>query len=427
MTENTSEKEVNQVPNIISPELSSPNKLQLVADGSEFKANADQPDEPPPTLPAEVLGANGGPEIVVKTIKFDESNKIASACSLSLGDSYHYEISEEPTTESDMYTEESIEKMTSSTEGMISLSEDSSGKDTYAQAATAVYNWPGPTVHSDTIDLDDSDDQMNGLMGSYREISMDEDEDGTRDDDMHPDTEEEVSNLSNDSNSENDMTETDENRRPNSLLLLQPVSVDSGECTASTSSSNVPEDGVERTQSSASQKLEGSLSELSGTITKDGDMVTFVAADLQEKIKMASPISKRGDIPSYPTSRSSTPNLYKQALTPQLPPIDPSVLVDIESQVQKISASLDNMLENLLGTLQSMSSLSVDCVECYQNSVCQTCDSMDANIKSMYQLMAKCEELGNTMRPMYRLADQIKEIKRLLDLFEPLVNSGSSS
>lgn len=423
MTENTtSDKQVIEEPKLISPELASPNKLENV---EESKCKEHR--EPNSKLSSEgaSASASGGPENFVKTIKFDETNKIATACSLGLADSYHYEISDEPTTESEMYTEESVEKMTSSTEGMISLSEDSSGKDTYAQAATAVYAWPAAPVTSDTLDLDDSDDQMNGLMGSYREISMDEEEDGTRDEDMHADTEEEVSNLSNDSNNENDTTETGENRRPNSLLLLQPVSVDSGECTASTSSSNMLDDGTERNRSLPIKKLGGLLSELSGTITKDGDMVSFVADDLQEKIKMASPISK--NIPSYPTSRSSTPNLYKQALTPQLPPIDPSVLADLESQVQKISASLDNMLENLLGTLHSMSSLSVDCIECYQNAVCKTCDSMDANIKSMYQLMAKCEELGNAMRPMYRLADQIKEIKRLLDLFEPLVNSSSSS
>jgi len=43
---------------------------------------------------------------------------------------------------------------------------------------------------------------------------------------------------------------------------------------------------------------------------------------------------------------------------------------------------------------------------------------MDANIKSMYQLMAKCEELSKAMAPLYKQAEQVKEIKKLLDIYE---------
>lgn len=41
--------------------------------------------------------------------------------------------------------------------------------------------------------------------------------------------------------------------------------------------------------------------------------------------------------------------------------------------------------------------------------------------QAMYTLMARCEELGKAMGPIYQLRDQIKEIKRLLDLFESKV------
>uniref|UniRef100_T1JJ96 BLOC-1-related complex subunit 6 C-terminal helix domain-containing protein n=1 Tax=Strigamia maritima TaxID=126957 RepID=T1JJ96_STRMM len=251
---------------------------------------------------------------------------------------------------------------------------------------------------------------MNGLMGSYREISMDEEDDGTRDEDMHADTEEEVSNLSNDSNEDEEVTESEENRRPNSLDLVKTQSMTSSDCTRSISSlsSAVIDD----------KSVQGALSELPGTVTKDGDMVMFVAENLHEKIKMGSPLSKR-EAPGLSTS--STPSLYKQALTPSIPPIDPSVISNLEIQARSIAINLDNMLENLTGTLHSMSSITVDCTDAYRDCVCKTCDATDISIKSMYQLMAKCEELGNTMRPMYRLADQIKEIKRLLDLFEGIV------
>ncbi|CAI6363168.1 unnamed protein product [Macrosiphum euphorbiae] len=69
-----------------------------------------------------------------------------------------------------------------------------------------------------------------------------------------------------------------------------------------------------------------------------------------------------------------------------------------------------------------MSALTVDCLEIYRDVVCKTCDSIDANIKSMYQLMAKCEEVSKEMEPIYKLSQQVKDIKHILDLFENAVN-----
>ena len=42
--------------------------------------------------------------------------------------------------------------------------------------------------------------------------------------------------------------------------------------------------------------------------------------------------------------------------------------------------------------------------------------------QSMYAFMAKSEELNNQMRPMHQTAHKIKEIKRLLDIFETQTN-----
>ena len=53
-----------------------------------------------------------------------------------------------------------------------------------------------------------------------------------------------------------------------------------------------------------------------------------------------------------------------------------------------------------------------------RDGVCKTCDEVDGNIKSMYQLMAKVEELNKGMGPAYRMGEQLKEIKRLLDIYE---------
>ncbi|XP_017755266.1 PREDICTED: uncharacterized protein C17orf59 homolog isoform X1 [Eufriesea mexicana] len=162
--------------------------------------------------------------------------------------------------------------------------------------------------------------------------------------------------------------------------------------------------------------------QLEGTVMQDGDMVLFVAEDLENKIKLSSPVTKKGETPSFPGSRSSTPCLYRQALTPQVPLLDHNVLNELEMEARKVATSVDALTENLAAILHSASALTVACLETYRDAVCKTCDAVDHNIKSMYQLMAKCEELSKSMGPIYKLAEQIKEMKRMLELFESAMN-----
>ncbi|XP_043281370.1 BLOC-1-related complex subunit 6 isoform X2 [Venturia canescens] len=169
------------------------------------------------------------------------------------------------------------------------------------------------------------------------------------------------------------------------------------------------------------QKALGYL-QLEGTVMQEGDMVLFVAEDLETKIKLSSPVTKKSDTPSFPGSRSSTPCLYRQALTPQLPLLDHNVLNELEMEARKIATSVDSLTENLAAILHGASAVTVGCLETYRDAVCKTCDAVDHNIKSMYQLMAKCEELSKSMSPIYKLAEQIKEMKRMLELFESAMN-----
>lgn len=144
------------------------------------------------------------------------------------------------------------------------------------------------------------------------------------------------------------------------------------------------------------------LNNLGGTVTKSGNMVTFVAEDLESKLKQTSPTT-----PVRPLGRFV---------------LDANLLNDLEFEARNIATSVDTLSENLSGVLHSMSALTVECLEIYRDVVCKTCDSIDANIKSMYQLMAKCEELSKEMEPIYKLAQQLKDIKHILDLFENAVN-----
>lgn len=127
------------------------------------------------------------------------------------------------------------------------------------------------------------------------------------------------------------------------------------------------------------------LNRLEGTVTKEGQMISFVADDLEAKLRLASP---RG------------------------------ILAALESEACAVAASVDSLTESLSDTLHDISSLTVDCLEVYTGVVCKTCDAIDANIKAMYQLMAKCEELSKAMAPIYHLSGHVKNIKHLLDHIE---------
>lgn len=87
--------------------------------------------------------------------------------------------------------------------------------------------------------------------------------------------------------------------------------------------------------------------------------------------------------------------------------IDIDCLNDIEIEAQYLAASVDNLTENLCNLLHSVSSITADNVECYKNSVNKLTDCMDGNIKSMYTIMAKAEEISNAMRPTAQLSTRM--------------------
>ncbi|XP_055858164.1 BLOC-1-related complex subunit 6 [Episyrphus balteatus] len=163
--------------------------------------------------------------------------------------------------------------------------------------------------------------------------------------------------------------------------------------------------------------------DLEGTVRREGDMTHFVAENLEYKIKLSSPIAKRDMSQPNFSSKNSTPStsagiIQKHFLQSQLAQIDSNVLTDIEIDAQYLAASVDNLTENLYNLLHSVSSITADNVEIHKNSVNKLTDSMDSNIKCMYTIMAKTEEISKSMKPTEQLALRIREIKRLVDMLE---------
>lgn len=159
---------------------------------------------------------------------------------------------------------------------------------------------------------------------------------------------------------------------------------------------------------------------LEGTVRKDGDLTHFVTENLEYKIKLSSPVTKldHGQGSSSRNSTPSTSGLASRLFMQSQPQIDSNVLNDIELEAQYLAASVDNLTENLCSLLHSISSITADNVEIHKNAVNKLTDSMDANIKSMYTIMAKTEEISKSMKPTEQLAGRIREIKRLVDMLE---------
>ncbi len=152
--------------------------------------------------------------------------------------------------------------------------------------------------------------------------------------------------------------------------------------------------------------------------------------DARLRLEAAFPASSEHSTTKYLTEKLVSDSLRfrenpeSPKRTPRPPPdlnLDPDVLNDMENSARHLATSVDSMIESLSGVLHSISALTVDTVETYRDGVCKTCDEVDANTRSMYQLMAKVEELNKSMAPAYAVGEQLKDIKRLLEAFEAVV------
>ncbi|XP_031552306.1 uncharacterized protein LOC116289501 [Actinia tenebrosa] len=122
-------------------------------------------------------------------------------------------------------------------------------------------------------------------------------------------------------------------------------------------------------------------------------------------------------------SRKEVQNLNKwesihQDCLSEIPPIDPGALQDIERKAKEVASNLDHLLHTLNNSLKSMSVVGVQGTDTYKSTVENAEVTVDASIKSMHALIAKCEELHSYMGPLYSMSAQIKDIKRTLDVFE---------
>ncbi|KAH8349610.1 hypothetical protein KR084_002733 [Drosophila pseudotakahashii] len=171
--------------------------------------------------------------------------------------------------------------------------------------------------------------------------------------------------------------------------------------------------------------------ELEGASDSDG-MRHFVAHDLEAKLREGAHTDYSSEHTTPSTSMgppmggggggalaSGNGLLTRRFLQSRnVPEVDGSVLSDIELEAQYLATSVDNLLENLGNLLHSISSITADNVEVHRNAVNKLTDTLDANIKCQYQLLAKAEEITKSMKPTEQLGQRIREIKRLVDMLD---------
>ncbi|XP_015793618.1 BLOC-1-related complex subunit 6 [Tetranychus urticae] len=251
---------------------------------------------------------------------------------------------------------------------------------------------PSASGKSPTDDGPCDDLHYDMMTSSYTEISFDESdlEDGIEADDNNGD-------------STNSADASKNKQIPGSLSLphLSSTIIDWSERAKAEYEAEFGNTSANKPSTEEKEKLAGNIE------YSDDGMITFVAHDLENKLRlssvMSSPcISSSSDEPS--SSNSAT--------------LDLNFLSKLESQAQQISKNLDQVMKYIYNYTCQVSSLTLNSVKNFETCLTATCDSVDSNIKLMYQLMAKYEELGSVMSPIEKLADEIKEVKRLLALFE---------
>uniref|UniRef100_A0A1I7Z5B4 BORCS6 domain-containing protein n=1 Tax=Steinernema glaseri TaxID=37863 RepID=A0A1I7Z5B4_9BILA len=148
---------------------------------------------------------------------------------------------------------------------------------------------------------------------------------------------------------------------------------------------------------------------------------SFVASDLEKRIRESSRMSD----PARSEESSPTPLCSSEgSLSPVCYTPDPHVLLGMEAHAKCIAAELDVLMRDLRGSLHGMSDLTREYANCYLTSISTSCDSVDAAIKSTYAMLAKTEELMGVLKSKDKLQQQIKQLKRLVDMFEShFVNS----
>ncbi|XP_022698906.1 uncharacterized protein LOC111266044 [Varroa jacobsoni] len=163
----------------------------------------------------------------------------------------------------------------------------------------------------------------------------------------------------------------------------------------------VHEKPVVNTQGSQNTRSEGQA--LIANKHKIDGQHTYVADDINDLIRQASRTTSLAPTPAPDVSRL------------------PIILAEFEEDARRLANSVQHMMENLSSQLHNVTRLTGEYIATYESGVMRTCDAADANVKSMYRLLAKYEELGKAMQPVHRIANEVRTARQLVGQLEALL------
>nr|XP_028578786.1 BLOC-1-related complex subunit 6-like [Podarcis muralis] len=138
--------------------------------------------------------------------------------------------------------------------------------------------------------------------------------------------------------------------------------------------------------------------EREGPVRWDGRLTHFVARDFEQQMRRSAPLGSGCLIPA----------------------VDPAALQDLAALAVQAASQVDELLRSVHGALQALTALSVGCIQTYRDGVESLGEAVDTSIRSMYTLMARCEELDKAMQPVPALARRIRDMKGALEKLEGL-------
>jgi methyl-accepting chemotaxis protein len=94
----------------------------------------------------------------------------------------------------------------------------------------------------------------------------------------------------------------------------------------------------------------------------------------------------------------------------------------LEAQANAAAQSLASLMASLNNSLHSVSSTSLEGICILHTSVDNTSTAVTDTITQMQNFLNKCQQLNHDMKACEELSKQIKEIRRTLDIMEPLIN-----
>lgn len=181
-----------------------------------------------------------------------------------------------------------------------------------------------------------------------------------------------------------------------------------------------PEDDIQPEEAFGPEEGVPGVAELTSTIVS-WTQEAIAAADDDTNIQKPVPhltedLEKQLRLSSTSPSSETLPIASSGTVTPDI-----TTLQQIEATAQTLNKNIDDVIVNIHKSTRTITGLTVECMNAYETCLNATADTVDANIKSMYQLMTQVEELNKSMTSLSKVKQEVNQVKQLLDAFEKVV------